>query len=72
VSVNQKTGVPQKIIFDIKGNKGEIIFNQCNSNAIAREELFVEPESAKNMEVKQENLDRIFASFINHALEMTR
>jgi hypothetical protein len=73
VSLKQKTGVPEKIEFDVKGNKGEIKINQWDTNAVAQDELFVEPgDNSKIMEVRQKNLDRVFAAFLNQGLEMAK
>jgi hypothetical protein len=58
--------------WNIKQSQGRIKFKQWRTNTFSTPELFMEPENKKVLQVKQRNLDRIFAAFVNQLGDMIK
>ena len=70
ITFDATRSLPTKIVYDIDRNKGSIVVENWNMKAFATNELFQPPSSPKSFKVRQKNLDRLFASFINFTGDM--
>ena len=68
------SGAPQKILINSGQFRAEIVFTQWNLAAPASPGIFkpADRKGGKNVKVKQQNLDRMFASLLNFAVLKTR